>query len=84
MKTINKKNSLLMMAALLAGTMTFGAVDAAQAATPAKSLAQVSQMKLSSISEPTDDTRVFAVDKSVEAKSVRFQNRYGRSGRIAG
>ena len=77
MKMINKKNSLLMMAALLAGTMTFGAVDAAQAATPAKSLAQVSQMKLSSISELTDDTRVFAVDKSVEAKSVRFQNRYG-------
>ena len=35
MKTINKKNSLLMMAALLAGTMTFGAVGAAQAATPA-------------------------------------------------
>ena len=26
MKTINKKNSLLMLAALLAGTMTFGAV----------------------------------------------------------
>ena len=77
MKMINKKNSLLMMAALLAGTMTFGAVDAAQAATPAKSLAQVSQMKLSSISELTDDTRVFAVDRSVEAKSVRFQNRYG-------
>lgn len=77
MKTINKKNSLLMMAALLAGTMTFGAVDAAQAATPARSLAQVSQMKLSSISELTDDTRVFAVDKFVEAKSVRFQNRYG-------
>ena len=77
MKTINKKNSLLMLAALLAGTMTFGAVGAAQAATPARSLAQVSQMKLSSISELTDDTRVFAVDKSVEAKSVRFQNRYG-------
>ena len=77
MKTINKKNSLLMLAALLAGTMTFGAVGAAQAATPARNLAQVSQMKLSSISELTDDTRVFAVDKSVEAKSVRFQNRYG-------
>ena len=77
MKTINKKNSLLMMAALLAGAMTFGAVGAAQAATPARNLAQVSQMKLSSISELTDDTRVFAVDKSVEAKSVRFQNRYG-------
>ncbi len=77
MKTINKKNSLLILAAMLAGTMTFGAVGAAQAATPARSLAQVSQMKLSSISELTDDTRVFAVDKSVEAKSVRFQNRYG-------
>ena len=77
MKTINKKNSLLMLAALLAGTMTFGAAGAAQAATPARNLAQVSQMKLSSISELTDDTRVFAVDKSVEAKSVRFQNRYG-------
>ena len=77
MKMINKKNSLLMMAALLAGTMTLGAVGAAQAATPARNLAQVSQMKLSSISELTDDTRVFAVDKSVEAKSVRFQNRYG-------
>ena len=77
MKTINKKNSLLILAAMLAGTMTFGAVGAAQAATLARSLAQVSQMKLSSISELTDDTRVFAVDKSVEAKSVRFQNRYG-------
>ena len=77
MKSLNKKKSLLMMAAMLAGTMTFGAVGAAQAATPAKSLAQVSQMKLSSIGEMTNDTRVFAVDKSVEAKNVRFQNRYG-------
>lgn len=77
MKSLNKKKSLLMMAAMLAGTMTFGSVGAAQAATPAKSLAQVSQMKLSSIGEMTNDTRVFAVDKSVEAKNVRFQNRYG-------
>ena len=71
------KKKTMMMAALLAGTMALGGLGAAQAATPAKSLAQVSQMKLSSIGELTNDTRVFAVDKSIEAKAVRFQNRYG-------
>lgn len=71
------KKKTMMMAALLAGTMAFGGLGAAQAATPAKSLAQVSQMKLSSIGELTNDTRVFAVEKSIEAKAVRFQNRYG-------
>lgn len=71
------KKKTMMMAALLAGTMAFGGLGAARAATPAESLAQVSQMKLSSIGELTNDTRVFAVDKSIEAKAVRFQNRYG-------
>ena len=71
------KKKMMIMAAMMAGTMAFGGLGAAHAATPAERLAQVSQMKLSSIGELADDTRVFAVDKSIEAKSVRFQNRFG-------
>ena len=50
---------------------------AAYAATPAAVLQARSQMKQSSISELTNDTRVFKVDPKIEAKNVRFQNRYG-------
>ena len=78
MKISRKKKSMLTVAAcLMAGAMAFGGSGAAHAATPAKALAAASQMKKSSISELTNDTRVFKLDKSIEAKNVRFQNRYG-------
>lgn len=78
MKMSARKKSMLMIAAcLMAGTMAFGSAGPVHAATPAKALAAASQMKRSSISELTNDTRVYAVDKSIEVKNVRFQNRYG-------
>ena len=78
MKTSSKKKSMLTVAAcLMAGAMAFGGYGAAHAATPAKALAAASQMKKSSITELTNDTRVFNLDKSIDAKNVRFQNRYG-------
>ena len=69
----------MLAAALLIGTMSFGfmGMNATEAATPAKVLAQESQMKHSSIQELDNDTRVFKVDKTIEAKNVRFDNRYG-------
>ncbi|MCH3958808.1 MAG: alpha/beta hydrolase [Selenomonas sp.] len=78
MKKFKSKKSML-AAALLIGTMSFGfmGMNATEAATPAKVLAQESQMKHSSIQELDNDTRVFKVDKNIEAKNVRFDNRYG-------
>jgi fermentation-respiration switch protein FrsA (DUF1100 family) len=78
MKKFKSKKSML-AAALLIGTMSFGfmGMNATEAATPAKVLAQESQMKHSSIQELDNDTRVFKVDKTIEAKNVRFDNRYG-------
>lgn len=78
MKYFNHKKTIL-AAALLIGTMSFSmaGVHTSYAATPAKVLVQASQMKHSTIRDLDNDTRVFAVDKSIEAKNVRFENRYG-------
>lgn len=77
MKLFGKKKNALMLAALLTGTLTFGATSPGYAAVSASALSAVSQMKNSSISELNNDTRVFKVDKSITVKNVRFQNRYG-------
>lgn len=77
MKKFSSKKVVL--AALLLGTMSLGltGMSNASAAIPAKELAQASQMQRSSIHELDNDTRVFKVDKTIEAKNVRFENRYG-------
>ena len=69
----------MILAAMLAGVMSLGVVggNVSYAATPAKALAAYSQMKQSSISELDNDTRVFKIDPSIEAKNVRFTNRFG-------
>ena len=74
---MKKKKTMLLMAAMVAGTFALGMMPSVSAAVPAKTLAAVSRMKQASVSELTDDTRVFQVDKSIEAKNVRFQNRFG-------
>ena len=74
---MNKKKSMLVMAAMMVGTMAFGNLGTVHAATPTQALAAASQMKKASIGNLDNDTRVFAVDKSIEVKNVRFQNRYG-------
>ena len=73
------KNKKMVLAALVAGVMSFGIMgsDVTLAATPAKTLATASQMQRSSISELDNDTRVFKIDKSIEAKNVKFENRFG-------
>lgn len=77
MKLKNKKS--ILMAALFIGTMSLGTagMNTAYAAMPTEVLAQASQMKHAAIRDLDNDTRVFAVDKSIEAKNVRFENRYG-------
>lgn len=72
-----KKNAMLLIAAMLAGTTAFGTIGIADAATPTQAIAQASQMKKAAVRDLADDTRVFAVDKSIEVREVRFQNRYG-------
>ena len=76
-KIANKKKMVLVAA--LAGIMSFGTMgtSVSMAAIPAKVLQAESQMKNSSISELKNDTRTFAVDKSIETKMVKFTNRYG-------
>lgn len=78
MKKIGK-NKKMVLAALMAGVMSFGIMgsNVTMAATPAKALAAASQMQRSSISELDNDTRVFEIDKSIEAKNVKFENRFG-------
>lgn len=75
-----KKTKRIFTAAVLAGMMVFGGVSGygmTEAAVPASTVAQGSHMQRSSISELDNDSRVFKVDKSIDAKNVRFENRYG-------
>ena len=67
------------MAAVMMGTFTFGGMTmhTTYAAVPTKTLVHDSQMKHATIKDLDNDTRVFAVDKTIEAKKVTFQNRYG-------
>ena len=79
MKFLGKKKAFIMATALLAGSLIFGGNDNTvyAASVSAGTLTAASQMKNSSISELTNDTRVFKIDNSIEVKNVRFQNRYG-------
>lgn len=77
MKKLKSKKSMLLLTAMLMGTMAFGNVGDAFAATPVHTLTAMSQMKNASIQRLDNDTRVFQVDHSIETQLVRFQNRYG-------
>ena len=84
MKTFkNKKRAAWLMAAVMMGTFTFAgmAMQTTYAAVPTKTLVHDSQMKNATIQDLDNDTRVFAVDKTIEVKKVTFQNRLeGKSG----
>ena len=68
-----KKAALL--AAMLAGAVSFGSFGAGSAA-PMNSATSTTMVNCS-IKNLTDDTRVFKVDKSIQTKFVTFRNRYG-------
>ena len=63
--------------ALIAGAMLMGNITATAREVPASAVAQASQMKRAAVEPLADDTRVFAVDRSVQALKVIFANRYG-------
>ena len=65
--------SLALAAVSFAGAAFAAPADANAAAVMA------SQMKNSSITELTNDSRVFKVDKKIQTKMVRFQNRTCRN-----
>ena len=75
----NKKRAAWLMVAVMTGTFAFGGMtmNTTYAAVPTKTLVHDSQMKHATIKDLDNDTRVFAVDKAIEAKKVTFQNRYG-------
>ena len=76
-KMISRKKKAL-LAALVAGVISFGVMGGGVSmAAPAGDLSAYSQMQRASISELENDTRVFAVDKSIEVKKVKFENRFG-------
>ena len=74
MKMNYKKKVFVAALAVLAGTAVFGNAGSVYAAVPTDTLVKASQMKAASISDLTNDTRVFKLDKFIEAKNVRFQN----------
>lgn len=75
-KFMNSKKRML-LAAVLLGVMAFGAVGSVEAAVQLKALQAASEMKDASISNLKNDTRTFAIDKNIEAKSVKFANKFG-------
>ena len=77
MKKFFSKKSLIAAALLVSAIGVGGVSSHAYAATPASALTQDLSMKNASISELDNDTRVFAVDSSIEAKNVTFQNHFG-------
>ncbi len=75
MKKSFRNKTLLTLSLMLAGTMLPGAAQSAPVT--AQSLAQVSQMKHAAISELSDDTRTFSIDKALPVMKVTFSNRFG-------
>lgn len=73
----NHKNTKIIAMAMLMGLFAFGSSGHVQAAVTAKSLAEVSHMKQSAISELKNDSRVFNIDSKITVKKASFQNRYG-------
>ena len=79
MKKSSRTRKLMKSLVLSLALAAVGFAGAAFAAPSDANAAAVmaSQMKNSSITELTNDTRVFKVDKKIQTKMVRFQNRYG-------
>ena len=77
MKKFMTSKKRMLLAAVLLGVMAFGAVGSVEAATPLKALQEASEMKDASISNLKNDTRTFTIDKNIEAKSVKFANKFG-------
>ncbi len=70
-----KPKKSVILAAILAGLVSMGNFSEVSAA-PTVS-ATSTTMKNCSISDLTNDTRVFTVDKAIQTKFVTFRNRYG-------
>ena len=70
-----KPKKSVILAAILAGVVSMGNFSEVSAA-PTVS-ATSTTMKNCSISDLTNDTRVFTVDKAIQTKFVTFRNRYG-------
>ncbi|MBQ6297734.1 MAG: alpha/beta hydrolase [Selenomonadaceae bacterium] len=70
-----KPKKSVILAAILAGVVSMGNFSDVSAA-PTVS-ATSTTMKNCSISDLTNDTRVFTVDKEIQTKFVTFRNRYG-------
>lgn len=70
----NPKKSVI-LAAILAGMISMGNFSEVSAA-PISSVTSTT-MRNCSISDLTNDTRVFKVDNSIQTKFVTFRNRYG-------
>lgn len=77
MKKFMTSKKRMLLAAVLLGVMAFGAVGSVEAATSLKALQEASEMKDASISNLKNDTRTFTIDKNIEAKSVKFANKFG-------
>ena len=74
---MNKKSIAIL--SLMVGSLAFGAygTQPAAAAVSTNTVQDASAMKLATVEDFKDDSRVFKIDPSIEVKKVRFQNHYG-------
>lgn len=66
------KNTKIIAMAMLMGLFAFGSSGHVHAAVTAKSLAEVSHMKQSVISELKNDSRVFNIDSKITVKKSKL------------
>ena len=66
-----------LVAAIITGAILMGSADVMADNVPVSVISGASQMKMSSVEEIRDDTRVFKINKDIQTFKVMFTNRYG-------
>ena len=66
-----------LVAAIITGAILMGSADVMADNVPVSVISGASQMKMSSVEEIRDDTRVFKINKDIQTFKVMFTNSYG-------
>ncbi len=66
-----------LVTAIITGAILMGSADVMADDVPVSVISGASQMKMSSVEELRDDTRVFKINRNIQVLKVTFTNRYG-------